>query len=217
MKFFNVDFGLIHTPMILAFVMFAQIIPVHAQNRSNSSENKQYKYKHSLSVRTQCFQDLGRYVSTARAIQLCRNSNRYTSQCFQELINSTSSARTEELCRIATPYTSQCFQDLRNVTSTERATRLCNFALADTNQCFRVLNQQISTDKAEWACLPPLALALEACMDSLTFDAQGHPIGISETVAAIDCQRTLPFRFPFSNSDRNIPTHIKFKRCLRCD
>ncbi|MBC6430993.1 hypothetical protein FM036_09225 [Nostoc sp. HG1] len=201
MKFFNVDFGLVQTPVILAFVMFGQIIPVHAQNQYNSPEEGDYK--HSLSVRTQCFQDLRKDISAERVARLCRNSTRYTSQCFRELRKSTSLERAEKLCRIATPYTSQCFQDLRNVTSTERATRLCNFALADTNQCFRVLNQQISTNRAEQECLPPLASALQACMDSLTFDAQGHPTGISETVAAINCQETLPFRFLRSNNDWN--------------
>ncbi|MFN6474960.1 hypothetical protein [Nostoc sp. DedQUE07] len=201
MKFFNVDFGLVQTPLILAFVMFALNIPVHAQKQYNLPEKEDYK--HSLSVKTQCFQDLQRDISAERVARLCRNSTRYTSQCFQELRNSTSLEHAEKLCRIATPYTSQCFQDLRNVTSTEQATRLCNFALEDTNQCFRVLNQQMSTNRAEQECLPPLTSVLQACVDSLTFDAQGHPTGISETIAAINCQETLLLRFPRSNSDWN--------------
>ncbi|MBN4004867.1 hypothetical protein [Nostoc sp. LPT] len=61
----------------------------------------------------------------------------------------------------------------------------------------------MSTNRAEQECLPPLASALQACVDSLTFDAQGHPTGISKTVAAINCQETLLFRFPRSNSDWN--------------
>ncbi len=197
MKFFNFD--LVQTPVILALVMLAMSIPVHAQYQYKSPDKGDNK--HSLSVRTQCFQDLRKDISAERIARLCRNATRYTSQCFQELRNSTSLEQTEKLCRIATPSTSQCFQDLRNVISIERATRLCNFALADTSQCFRELNQQISTNSAEKECLPPLASALQACVDSLTFDAQGHSTGISETVAAINCQKTLPFSKDDENSD----------------
>ncbi|MEH1840181.1 MAG: hypothetical protein V7L20_15795 [Nostoc sp.] len=202
MKIFNLDFGLVHTPIILSFIIFSVCIPVHAQNQYESpNEANEGNYKHGLSVRTQCFQDLRRDISTERVARLCRNATGYTSQCFQELRDSISLERAEKLCRIATPYTSQCFLDLRNVTSTERATRLCNFALADTSQCFRVLNQQISTNRAEKECLPPLASALQACVDSLTFDAQGYATGISETVAVISCRKTFPFKYPLDNSD----------------
>lgn len=206
MKFLNLNLSLVSTPMILSFIVFSLCIPVHAQNQDKSpNEANEREYKHSLSVRTQCFQDLRRNIniSTERVARLCLNATRYTSQCFQELRNSISLERAEKLCLIATPYTSQCFLDLRNVASTERATRLCNLALADTSECFRVLNQQISTNTAEKECLPPLASALQACVDSLTFDAQGYPTGISETVAAISCRKTPPFKYPLDNSDEN--------------
>ncbi|MGK7873064.1 MAG: hypothetical protein AB4426_07060 [Xenococcaceae cyanobacterium] len=131
--------------------------------------------------------------SRARADSICKNEPSYAGLCAEQVRNVGGSwDRAESLCKNGTRFSGTCFQQVRNAGATlDHAESLCKNALANTGQCVRqARNEGFAWNRTLSECRrPSVSEALQECMNSIMFDSQGKPTGISEVAAFEECRR----------------------------
>jgi hypothetical protein len=122
-----------------------------------------------------------------------QTSTPYTSQCFKDAVARYGIERAQQICQNATPSTSSCLNDAVPRYGVERAQQICNGATSATSQCFNENTSRFGIERARQICAPTPnnPLAIQECIKSLTFDPQGRRTQISESAAAIACQRSV--------------------------
>lgn len=123
-----------------------------------------------------------------------QTSTPYSSQCFKDAVARYGIERAQQICQNATPSTSSCFNDAVPRYGIERAQQICQKgATSATSQCFNENVARFGIERARQICAPTPnnPLAIQECIKSLIFDPQGNRTQISESAAAIACQRSV--------------------------
>jgi hypothetical protein len=150
--------------------------------------------KASTPYSSQCFKDAVPRYGIERAQQICQNATPSTSSCFNDAVARYGIERAQQICQKATPSTSSCFNKLAGTYGIERAQQICqNGATSATAQCYNENASRFGIERARQICAPTPnnPLAIQECIKSLVFDRQGRRTQISESAAAIACQRSV--------------------------
>jgi hypothetical protein len=151
------------------------------------------KAQNSTPYTSQCFKDAVARYGIERAQQICQNATPSTSSCLNDAVPRYGVERARQICQNATPSTSSCLNDAVPRYGVERAQQICNGATSATSQCFNENTSRFGIERARQICAPTPnnPLAIQECIKSLTFDPQGRRTQISESAAAIACQRSV--------------------------
>ena len=151
------------------------------------------KAQTSTPYSSQCFKDAVARYGIERAQQICQNATPSTSSCFNDAVARYGAENAQQICRNATPSTSSCFNDAVPRYGIERAQQICQNATPSTSQCFNENVARFGIERARQICAPTPnnPLAIQECIKSLIFDPQGNRTQISESAAAIACQRSV--------------------------
>lgn len=143
---------------------------------------------------SQCFNAAVAKYGIARAQQICQNATPSTSSCFNENASRYGIERAQQICQSATPSTSSCFNQMAPRYGVAQAQQICQSgATSATSQCFNENASRFGIERARQLCAPTPnnPLAIQECIKSLLFDAQGRRTQISESAAAISCQNSI--------------------------
>ncbi len=143
---------------------------------------------------SQCFKDAVARYGINRAQQICQNATPSTSSCFNDAVARYGINRAQQICQNATPSTSSCFNQIASTYGIARAQEICQgSATSATSQCFSENAMRFGIERARQICAPAPnnPLAIQECIKSLLFDPQGQRTQISESAAAIACQRSV--------------------------
>ncbi|WP_019500590.1 hypothetical protein [Pseudanabaena sp. PCC 6802] len=155
---------------------------------------QQVRAQTTTSFTNQCFNEAVAKYGLARAQQICQNATPSTSSCFNEMAPRYGVAQAQQICQGATPSTSSCFSQMAPRYGVAQAQQICQGgATSATSQCFNENAARFGIQRAQQLCSPTPndPLAIQECIKSYLFDAQGRRTNISESAAAIACQRSV--------------------------